>query len=103
DAAGVVQTTFRRRDIVFWRVRVQDQFGNPVAGASVQTRVTFGVTPVATLTATTGADGTAVFSRRTHGDAIGTYIVSVGSVSNTDVAYDPSANIVSSTTYVLNK
>jgi DNA-binding beta-propeller fold protein YncE len=103
NADGRIDTTFRRRDTVFWRVRVVNQGGSPVASAFVQTDLTLGTTRIATLSARTGTDGVAQFSRSAQTDATGTYSISVTSVSAVDMTYNPAANIETSTTYVLRR
>jgi YVTN family beta-propeller protein len=102
-ASGTATTFFQRRDTVVWRVTIVNQTGVPVAGASVPTTLTIGSSRVASLTATTGADGVAVFSRRTHGDMPGTYTITVGNVVSAAAKYDPAANVESSTQYQLRK
>lgn len=103
NAAGTVDTNFRRRDTVFWRVRLVDQNGDPVAGASVETVLSLGTTRIATLGATTGSDGLARFSRSAQADAPGTYTISATSVLKADAVYDAAANVKSTTTYVLKR
>lgn len=102
-ASGSVDTLFRRRDTVFWRVRVVDQDGDPIADASVQTDLTLGNTPIVRLNATTGADGVARFSRSAQSDAPGTYRIAVTAVSSGGATYDAAANVETSTTYVLKR
>jgi hypothetical protein len=84
-------------------VQVVDRDGAAVAGATVQTEVTFGGSRIALLTATTGADGWALFSRSAQGDVDGVYTVSVATVSKADAVYDAASNVKSSTTYTLRK
>jgi hypothetical protein len=103
NAAGTLDSTFRRRDTVFWRVRVVNQNGEPIAGAQVETRVTFGTTAIATLRAISATDGVARFQRSAQGDSVGTYRISVTAVDGADATYDAAANILSSTTYVLKR
>ena len=55
-----------------------------------------------TKTATTGADGWALFSMNTvKNNATGTYTINVTGVSKSGATYDPGANVKSSTTFVL--
>jgi YVTN family beta-propeller protein len=103
DANGMVRTSFKRRDTIFWRVQILDQNGKPGTGVSVQTNVAFSGIGVATLTATTGSDGWARFNREAMNDIPGTYTVTVSGVSKTDAIYDPAADVRTSTTYTLRK
>jgi uncharacterized protein YfaS (alpha-2-macroglobulin family) len=55
-----------------------------------------------TKTATTGADGWALFSMNTvKNNATGTYTINVTGVSKSGATYNPGANVKSSTTFVL--
>jgi hypothetical protein len=82
---------------------VVDQAGAPVALASVQTATSFGGSTLMTSTATTGADGWALFSRSTQSNRIGTYTATVTSVSKPGASYDASLNVKSAVTYTLTR
>jgi hypothetical protein len=103
DAAGAPRATFARGDAVFWRIKIVDEAGAPVAGASVTSAV---VRPKGTVWttpfATTGADGWAAFSQKTQkGNPTGTYTIRITDVNAPGRAYDPTANVRSETTFVL--
>ena len=103
DANGTTKSTFRRRDTIFWRVRVIDGNGDAVVDASVQTDVMLGGSRIATLTATTTSDGWAQFSRTAHGEVVGVYTVTVSAVSKSGAVYDAANDVTNSTTYTLRK
>ena len=103
DTSGNAKSTFRRRDTIFWRVRVIDGNGDAVGDASVQTNVMFGGVPIATLTATTASDGWAQFSRSAQGYVVGVYTVTVSAVSKSGAVYDAANDVKNSTTYTLRK
>jgi YVTN family beta-propeller protein len=103
NSSGALKTSYRKGETVFWRVRVRDAAGKVVSGASVQTDLTFGSVRILTTPATTGSDGWALFSRGTVNDPIGTYKISVVSVTKADAVYDAARNAKSSTTYSLKR
>lgn len=103
DVNGNPQTTFTRGDTIYWRVKIVDQGGVAVSGASVTTQMLKPDGGVyATATGTTGADGWALFSKSTKGpDPAGTWTINVTNVTKTGATYDPAANVESSTTFTL--
>jgi hypothetical protein len=103
DSAGNLKTVFKRGEFIYWRVKVIDQNDIAVSGASVSTTV---VRPDGqtwtTQTSTTGSDGWALFTKKSlNGQPTGTYTINVTNVTKSGAAYDPAANIRSSTTYTL--
>lgn len=103
NATGSPQSQFRRRETIFWRVKIVDQNGAAVSGASVDTGTLFGGSTVTTSAATTGADGWALFSRSAQNDPVGTYTVQVTSVTRSEAGYDATADVKNSTTYTLRR
>jgi len=103
DINGNPQTTFTRGDTIYWRVKIVDQGGVAVSGASVTTQMLKPDGGVyATATSPTGADGWALFSKSTKGpDPAGTWTINVTNVTKTGATYDPAANVESSTTFTL--
>jgi hypothetical protein len=103
NANGNPQSTFIRRDTVYWRARIVDQSGNPVSGAAV-TFVLYRPdgNQWSTKTATTGADGWALSNIGTvNSSPLGTYIINITNVTKSGATYNPGANLKSSTTFVL--
>jgi len=103
DVNGNPQSTFVRGNKIYWRVKIVDQAGNPVSGASVTTNL---IKPNGvlwtTLTSATGADGWALFNKSTLSNSqTGTYTINVTGVTKTGVTYDPAANVMSSITCTL--
>jgi hypothetical protein len=103
DVNGTPQTTFTRGGTVYWRVKIVDANNAVVSGASVTTQA---LKPDGsswtTLSATTGTDGWALFSKKSNGNnPLGTYTINVTNVTKTGATYNPSANVKSSTTFVL--
>jgi uncharacterized protein YfaS (alpha-2-macroglobulin family) len=97
------QSTFTRGSTVYWRVKIVDANNAVVSGASVTTQA---LKPDgsawAALTATTGTDGWALFSKASkNNNPLGTYTINVTSVTKSGATYNPSANVKSSTTFVL--
>ncbi len=103
DASGNLQTTFTAGTTVYWRVKVVDQSGNPVSGASVTTvMLKPDGTTWNTQTVITNSDGWALFSKSTQkNNAKGTYTINVTNVVKSGATYDSGANAKSSTTFVL--
>ncbi len=104
DAAGLPKSVFSARETLYYRVQVLDQNGAAVSGATVTTelRKPDGTLWV-TLTATTGADGWALFSKTTQrNSAMGLYTIPVTNVTLAGAAYDPAGNVKSSTTFTVN-
>jgi hypothetical protein len=103
DINGNPQTIFVVGDKIYWRVKIVDQNGGAVSGASVTTEL---IKPNGvlwtTLTSTTGADGWALFNKSTLSNSpTGTYTINVTGVTQTGATYNPAANVKSSTTCVL--
>jgi len=74
-----------------------------VSGAVVKTDI---FNPSSSLwlspTGTTGADGWALFSHNTSpNNPLGTYTITVNTVTKTGATYNASANVISSTTFTL--
>ena len=102
DAAGAPKTTFVHGETLYWHVKIVDQNGNPVSGATVITHTTKPNGSGYDQSMTTGADGVAHFSKKTSGgDPLGTWTIAVTSVTKSGATYNPSANVKSSTTFVL--
>src|SRR6185436_11626920 len=103
DVNGNPQPGFLRGDKIYWRVKIVDQAGNPVSGASVTTNLVKPNGSVwTTLTSSTDAGGWALFSKGTlNNSATGTYTINVTGVTKTGVTYDPAANVMSSITCTL--
>jgi len=103
DVNGTPKSAFVRGDKVYWRVKIVDQTGSLVSGASVTTNLVKPNGSVwTTLTSTTGADGWALFSKSTLSNSqTGTYTINVTGVTKTGVTYDPAANVKSSITFTL--
>jgi sialate O-acetylesterase len=103
DASGNPQGVFVAACTIYYRVRIVDGAGDPVSGATVATAI---LRPDgqrwATQAATTGADGWALFSKAaTKGQKKGLYTINITSVARNGAAYDPGANVTSSTTFTL--
>jgi len=104
DVNGTLKTTFiAGTDTLYWRVKIVDQSGNPVSGASVSTSI---LNPSGNqwtaATATTGTDGWALFNHSTQkNNATGTYTINISGVTKTGATYDSSANVKSSTTFTM--
>jgi uncharacterized protein YfaS (alpha-2-macroglobulin family) len=84
-------------------VKIVDQSAAVVSGASVTTEAVYPSGSVwTTLTSTTGADGWALVSKKSNrNQAAGTYTVRVTNVVKSGATYDASANLKTSTTFVL--
>ena len=105
DANGNPKEVFlKSSENYYWRVRIYDGNGQPVAGASVTSRLyrpgNYPNTVWATSTATTDATGVAAFSR-THksNDLVGTYTTDVSAVTKSGMTYDPGANLQNTDTF----
>lgn len=104
DVNGNPKSTFiAGTDTIYWRVQIVDQNGVPVSGAAVLSQI---LRPDgnswATQTQTTNASGWALFTKATqNNNAKGTYTINVTSVTKTGATYNPSANVKSSTTFVM--
>jgi hypothetical protein len=102
DEAGAPKTTFARGETLYWHVKIVDQNGNPVSGATVITHTTKPNGSGYDQSATTGADGVAHFSKKTSGgDSLGIWTIAVTNVTKTGATYNPGANVKSSTTFTL--
>jgi|GEM_PF-5210098 len=103
DINGNPKPGFLRGEKIYWRVKIVDQAGNPVSGASVTTNlVKPNGTVWTTLTSSTDAGGWALFNKGTlNNSATGTYTINVTGVTKTGVSYDSGANVVSSITCTL--
>lgn len=102
DAAGAPKTTFAKGETLYWHVKIVDQNGNPISGATVITHTTKPNGSGYDQSMTTGADGVAHFSKKTSGgDSVGTWTIAVTNVAKTGATYNPGANVKSSTTFVL--
>jgi hypothetical protein len=103
DASGNPQSLFVAACTIYYRVRVVDGEGVPVGGAAVSTTI---LRPDgqrwANQTATTGADGWALFSKAaTKAQKKGLYTIKISSVAKSGAAYDPALNAQSWTTFTL--
>jgi hypothetical protein len=103
DAGGSPQSVFVAPGTIYYRVRIVDESGDPVVGATVSTAI---LRPDGqrwtTQTATTGADGWALFSRAaTKAQKKGLYAINIASVTRSGATYHPGANVRSSTTFTL--
>jgi hypothetical protein len=70
DAAGTPKPTFANNAPVFYKIKVVDELGAPVAGTTVTTRVyapTWDWLTTSTLSAVTDANGVASFTAQTSG------------------------------------
>lgn len=93
DANGNPQTIFAKGAYFHWRVKIVDQSGNDVPGAAVTTHVTKANGGGYDQGAVTGADGVALFSKKTNGgDPAGTWTITIVNVAKTGWIYDAGAN-----------
>lgn len=100
------QAAFARGQEVYWKVRIVDQHGRPVAAALVRTDLLRADgSRLASRTTMTGTDGTALFMHRLlRSDPAGTYSIQVRAVVHADMAdatYDPLANQATSATFTI--
>jgi hypothetical protein len=104
DSAGTPKTLFNRGDTVYYKAQIVDQSGNPVSGATVNFDLRY---PDGSLCCTasliTDSTGwTPLWSKKTGNNyPIGTYTLNVTGVTKIGATYDPAANVISSTTFVL--
>ena len=103
DINGNPQTVFAVGDKIYWRVKVVDQNGAVVAGASVTTEL---IKPNGalwtTLTSATDTGGWALFNKSTLSNSqTGTYTINVTNVTLAGAIYNPAANVKSSITCTL--
>jgi hypothetical protein len=103
DVNGNPQSTFIKGDTFYWRVKIVDQGGNPVSGASVTCTLYFPDGSVwLAKSATTGTDGWALLNHKSTGsNPLGLYSITVTNVTKTGATYDAAANVKSSTTFTL--
>lgn len=103
DVNGVVKTSFTKGQTVYWRVVIVDQNNRVVNGASAKTDVfNPNATLLTSLTATSGTDGRAKFSRAmTTSNATGNYNVRVNTVTKSGATYAANTNVKTSTTFNL--
>ena len=103
DASGNPQSTFTAGNPIYYRVQIVDQFSAPVSGATVSTAlIKPGGQQWTTQTATTGADGWALFTKTTtKSQAKGLYTINVTNVTKTGATYNAGANVKSSTTFTI--
>jgi hypothetical protein len=99
DINGLPKTHFFN-ETAYWRVKIVDNAGNPVSGATVTTTVTQpGISP-ATKTGTTGVDGVASFQYGLNRNSkIGTWPITVTNVTKTGWTYNAAANVVTTITF----
>jgi hexosaminidase len=103
DSAGNPKSLYGHPDTFYYRVKIVDQFGNPVSGASVNTAVIWPaggtwLSPVLT----TGADGWGLFNHSIQNNSpTGVYTINVTNVTKTGATYDAAANVKSSTTFTV--
>jgi hypothetical protein len=103
DASGNVQSVFIAACTIYYRVKIVDQLGIPVSGATVSTAL---LRPDGkqwtTRTATTGADGWALFNQAaTKRQMKGTYTINVTNVTKSLATYNRDANVETSATFTL--
>ncbi|MGE5529280.1 MAG: right-handed parallel beta-helix repeat-containing protein [Patescibacteria group bacterium] len=102
DAGGNPQTVFAKGANFNWRVKIVDAGGAPVSGASVICHVAKPNGSGYDQGQTTGADGVAQFSKKTSGgDPLGTWTVEVTNVTKSGWTYDASANVKTSTEFII--
>jgi sialate O-acetylesterase len=103
DVNGNLQTTFSAGTTVYWRVKIVDESGSPVSGAAVTTvMLKPDGTTWNTQTVITNSNGWAIFSKSTQkNNAKGTYTINVTNVVKSGAIYNSSANVKSSTTFIL--
>jgi len=103
DVSGNLQSVFVAACTIYYRVKIVDAWGAPVSGATVSTAL---VRPDGqqwtTRTATTGAEGWALFNQvATKRQVKGTYTINVTNVTKNLATYDRDANLKTSTTFTL--
>jgi len=103
DSSGNLKTSFVSGETVYWKVKIVDQFGNPVSGAVVDCNIKrpTGANYISSQKATTDATGwTPLFSKSVNvGSTPGTWTVNVISVTKTGTSYNPAANVKSSASF----
>ena len=103
DANGNPKTAFIKGETFYWKVKIIDASGNPVAGATVTVEEW---APNGSLwftrTGTTGADGIVTMSRGTNGSTrTGTHTLKVTNVTKSGWTYNPGANVKSETQFTI--
>ena len=95
DTSGNPKSTFAPGSTLYWRVKGADRNGNLIAGGSVSSAVTKpNGKSLSNSSATTGADGWALFSvALPSGAATGNYQVKVSNITKTGTLYEPMENV----------
>lgn len=103
DVNGTPKNAFLKGDVVYYRAQIVDQTGAAVSGASVTTTINQPSGSLwKTYTATTDANGWAMFQQNTvGGSAVGTYTITVTGVTKSGVTYNASANVDSTQQFTL--
>ncbi|MGE5549536.1 MAG: fibronectin type III domain-containing protein [Bacteroidota bacterium] len=103
DSAGNPKTTFSAGEYVYWKVKIVDAGGNPVAGASVVTHAAKADgNSYGDFTNTTGPDGIASFNKKSNNsDPRGTCSITVTNVTLGGWTYDPGTNVKTTTNFTL--
>lgn len=102
DVNGNPQTVFAKGSTYYWRVKIVNASGAAVSGAAVTTKTTKADGGAYSIGATTGADGWALFSKKSSGgDPVGTWTIEVTNVTKAGWTYDPNANVKTETTFTL--
>ena len=104
DQNGNSKTTFSRPGTVYWKTKIVDAGGSPVAGVTVTCDLyrPDGSLWVANKTSTTDAGGIASNSNAINqNSSTGTYTIRVKSVVKTGWTYNSGANIKTETTFVV--
>lgn len=83
-------------------MKIVDQSGNPVSGATVGTHTTKADGSGYDLSQPTGADGVANFTKNIlRSSPVGTWTISVTNVTKTGATYNASANVKTSTNFTV--
>ncbi len=101
-----VLSSLARGELLRWKVKVEDESEEPVAGAIVEAEVVRADGSLFdTQRGMTGSDGSALFTMRSQLEMpVGQYnvrIKSVRSVHSPDARYAPSANLISASTFMV--
>ena len=103
DSSGNLKTSFVSGETVYWKVKIVDQFGNPVSGAVVDCNIKrpTGANYISSQKRTTDATGwTPLFSKSVNvGSTPGTWTVNVIGVTKTGATYNAAANVKSSASF----